>query len=832
MKAILAFFLLLLLVCNARAQYTFDYYYDCAMTSGSSYSALGGNYKPERTDMSGGQPLTDTTVVFPVLIVFVQFKDDPFNDVWWWERGEAPLYMDSLISPVRRNNSSQWWDAYNQNEKEAISDYWHEISRGHLHIAGQVFNIILDSNQSYYNSNGGYQRINQEIWEKLKALQTINWQDYDRWRRDGSGVFHYETDGYIDMIYKIHRTNTQNSNFPELAFGYAYLGGSAGDTLGLGHPVGSGIYINGGFGAAGSGLTLAGKFGVPTKTSVIGGVGHEVGHYLFSGGGINYAKMTHYRPGDFFYSPWESIKMGYIGPRVVNFVTQTDFDLDDYSSRHNDSIAEVLQVPISGTDEFFLLANRRKVSDYDRVMDGGDTSHDNAMRQINPEYGKGLYIYHITGGYTYSNNKDMDQECADGLFNWTQDGYAAPDWNPTSATLPYVKWVSVSYNNDNGKLADAYNTTAYNKDGKDIGGRTTTNGLEHKWFSEGEKQASQGGDGIDRLFTNTKEPWTSREAFGDRWDAWDVGYNEVFSPYSSPNTHKWNNDTSQIFIWFYDLHHENVGSIKIYRVGHGSGYTEDDILEITPPSRPMGIKEEECVFVNGQFRPKISWNHNMEPDMERVNQSEQYFKRYKVYRSVSTDMNTVPPDAFRYPEQVYTYVTTVDILSNTPPSYVDTALISGCYIPDGQCPPNCWIEYPIRYRVQAIDKYDDESVLSDFAATTGIRTESGDPGGEEEDNPGITQSNTDIPTVFDLKQNYPNPFNPTTNIQFDLPKDVFVSVKVYDMLGREVAVLVNELRQAGSYIVAFNGSTLASGIYYYKIKAGTFEATKRMVLIK
>jgi len=83
-----------------------------------------------------------------------------------------------------------------------------------------------------------------------------------------------------------------------------------------------------------------------------------------------------------------------------------------------------------------------------------------------------------------------------------------------------------------------------------------------------------------------------------------------------------------------------------------------------------------------------------------------------------------------------------------------------------------------------------------------------------------------------LKQNFPNPFNPTTNIQFDLPNDVFVKIKVYDILGKEVATLVNEFKMAGSYIVSFKGSHLSSGVYYYKIEAGAFTDIKRMVLIK
>ncbi len=96
----------------------------------------------------------------------------------------------------------------------------------------------------------------------------------------------------------------------------------------------------------------------------------------------------------------------------------------------------------------------------------------------------------------------------------------------------------------------------------------------------------------------------------------------------------------------------------------------------------------------------------------------------------------------------------------------------------------------------------------------------------------IVINNNQLPEKNYLHQNYPNPFNPTTNIQFDLPKDGFVSLKIYEISGREVATLVNEFRNAGSYLAGFNASHLSSGVYFYTIKAGSFEETKRMVLIK
>jgi hypothetical protein len=89
-----------------------------------------------------------------------------------------------------------------------------------------------------------------------------------------------------------------------------------------------------------------------------------------------------------------------------------------------------------------------------------------------------------------------------------------------------------------------------------------------------------------------------------------------------------------------------------------------------------------------------------------------------------------------------------------------------------------------------------------------------------------------IPDEFNLYPNYPNPFNPTTTISYDLPNPVQITLKVYDSIGREVATLYNGVQQAGNYNVSFNAYNLASGIYFYQLRAGNFISTKKMLLIK
>ena len=124
-----------------------------------------------------------------------------------------------------------------------------------------------------------------------------------------------------------------------------------------------------------------------------------------------------------------------------------------------------------------------------------------------------------------------------------------------------------------------------------------------------------------------------------------------------------------------------------------------------------------------------------------------------------------------------------------------------------------------------------------FVANADLAISPGGPG------PGVVEVNIDTtvtgvneniyqPWKFKLEQNYPNPFNPATNISFVIGHQSFVTLKIYDILGREVTTLINEEKPAGIYKITFNASNLASGIYFYQLKAGSYIQTKKMVLLK
>ncbi len=103
-------------------------------------------------------------------------------------------------------------------------------------------------------------------------------------------------------------------------------------------------------------------------------------------------------------------------------------------------------------------------------------------------------------------------------------------------------------------------------------------------------------------------------------------------------------------------------------------------------------------------------------------------------------------------------------------------------------------------------------------------TDFGDPVSVDDEN--------GIPTVYSLNQNFPNPFNPSTKIQFSIPENGMVTLKVFDILGREVMTLVNEELPASYKTVEFDASQLTSGIYFYRIQVNNFTAVKKMILMK
>lgn len=128
--------------------------------------------------------------------------------------------------------------------------------------------------------------------------------------------------------------------------------------------------------------------------------------------------------------------------------------------------------------------------------------------------------------------------------------------------------------------------------------------------------------------------------------------------------------------------------------------------------------------------------------------------------------------------------------------------------------------YPTTYRINYdAGKKEYNVVLTNFVLRQGTPTS-------------VDGTDLELPVKFSLSQNFPNPFNPSTTINYELPQKSNVTFKVFDMLGREVATLVNENKPTGSYSITWNARGMASGVYFYRLKAGNFVATKKLLLIR
>ncbi|MBM4158314.1 MAG: T9SS type A sorting domain-containing protein [Ignavibacteria bacterium] len=802
--------------------------FDCQLlTNPYANSEVGtpfqGVYKPNRTDLSGGLP-SPADAYFPILVVFVQFKDEGTDPRNTWPINSAPIYLNSMIATYKNDNGN-WWNFYNP-QTQAISSHWMEISRGKFHTISPngAFSVVLPKTPLEYwlasgqNHTVAERMVHQDIWNSVRQQGLTDWRPYDRWKKVGSNFYFCnigDGDGYVDMIYKVMKSRGQFSyndtirtimaNYDGYArLGWSYLGTDVVDSV-------NNIIVDYNYSENGSGITVSFR---SVKEQYIQTMGHEYLHNtVYISAHITYSRCNYGIGFDFFYSPYDMIVNEYMFPKDAQ-IGEVNY-LGDYSSRNNDSLGELLKLPIQNTqnrDEFFLIANRRKVSIWDRPM-AGDTSVVNPYSN-NSEYGKGIYIYHIKNGIYrpgWGNHSPQDMECADGFWEWEHSGYTyardIPDCYQTpNSDWPFLKKKNPLYINDASPLA---NQNPYG-DGLSFSYRGyNPNKSLVKWWGVGENTLDYCDIGIDRTHTNCEDIYTNMENRGDRYDAWNLEYNVIFSPYSSPNTMNWDNDTTGIFIWYRELN-SNTATLVIEKAEeYGGNKPLAEILAETPPSRPMGIKIDITDCIDQRMYPVIMWNHNMEPDMVHYIGENEY-KTYRIYRAW-TDINSVPDE--------YSEIAAVNIPANESPYFIDYYVYALCEEGPGT------LNNRLRYKIRAVDIFNDSSVYSDFVSipTYYVQREKG-YGGD------VVKSG--LPKEYSISQNYPNPFNPVTKINFALPKQGFVTIKIYDVLGREVRTLVNEVKTPGNYIVEFNANELASGVYFYKIEVNGFSDVKRMILIK
>jgi len=203
----------------------------------------------------------------------------------------------------------------------------------------------------------------------------------------------------------------------------------------------------------------------------------------------------------------------------------------------------------------------------------------------------------------------------------------------------------------------------------------------------------------------------------------------------------------------------------------------------TEPTQPQNLT---IAWYNNH--PRLTWNTNLEDDIS----SYKIWKNAEGSSMIAATVNHNP--------------------SNNTHSWIDYNVTrSGKFDPS----------YQFNYKVKAVDNTDKESIYSNMVSVWGN-------GGLWK----LANDNNEEVSSYNLFANYPNPFNPSTKIEFQLPQNSFVNLIVYNSIGEEIAVLVNQNLEKGKYSYEFEASNLPSGIYIYKLNAGTYSSVKKMMLIK
>ena len=289
-------------------------------------------------------------------------------------------------------------------------------------------------------------------------------------------------------------------------------------------------------------------------------------------------------------------------------------------------------------------------------------------------------------------------------------------------------------------------------------------------------------------------PKSHKDAGGDSNTCFDLGYNEVYSPWSSPGIEI---ESPQDSLAIELLGKDEYGDMII-------NFYFNNLTE-TSPSKPAGIRMEEH-YTESTCHPKIIWEHNIEPDMLRGDST----KRYVLFKAIALDNQGS--------DYVYNVIATLNINKDSIPYYIDYSAHAYCTLFDQ--PPSSTV-YPVRYKLKAIDISGKESVFSDHVGIEVIKDFKNDT---------IVVKNNE--EDYSLS-NYPNPFNPKTIIKYGLKIPANVKVMIYDIIGREIASLVDQRQDAGIHKIEFNGSSLPSGVYFYRLIVNDVGIkTKRMLLIK
>ena len=639
-----------------------------------------------------------------VLVVYAKFSDDtwdpaaPGQATYYWPGNlgnQKPYWADQIIKPNTNNIG-------NSN----ITAYYRDASLGKFYVVGDVYPslYVFQNNSTYYKTNGRH--IGWAIGELLNDIKdNVNWSLYDKFAPNDP-VNKRHPDDQIDCIMVIFRFFMGTE--PATNTGVAALGGT-----------------NQNFGPFGTSITLGRSKKFATATDCFNnGSGliaqdltpsnyniacHELGHYLIGSHRYNMGFFNLMNPnGNSFLCAEEREFLNWATP--TNVTNSETFIMTDYGTT-----GQSLKFQKGGYNYF--LEYRRRIN-YHLSNDWTIWPYYNFQPKWAMSRDSGLFIYRES--YRY----DETPIPANGKWDYQKSsaypGYYLVDDNNNGLLLPVFFYDKP--NRGNGEtIFDLVNKPAVNY----------LTGLP---YSTTKNHGSMGGD------TNS---------------CFDIGYNQVFSPWSNPAVNI-SNPSDSFAVEIFGKTTDGNMIVKI----------DFENLTQTYPSKPQCLRIYKQ-FISGSeaFNPKLIWYKNGEPDM----------MKYRVFRAQVLTPG-VDPTSYSY------------IGQTTDTSFVDNDIM---LYRRGKGGGFCaYIFRKYSYRVTALDNTTKESVKSERDSVWGYADPCAPaymPNGEE--------INNHAPLKYGLYQNYPNPFNPVTNIRFTIPENSFVELKVYNILGQEIKSLINDFKK-------------------------------------
>ena len=732
MKKIIYFAVIILHAVSANGQGMFINIDDATrtLTEEVSQKHMLNISNNEANDSPGGCVLPSVGTI-NVLMVFAQFPDDNYDiNNPLWPAGKDPADMDKWVNQTWTKSPIQG----------SLTHYFNDMSFNKFKFTGKTISVVSPHTREWYLTNNWKRGdIQKEII--LQINKTISFAEFDNWKYVGDYYQINQPDGIIDMMIIIWRNIAKelpNESFIKSNLDFTKDCGNLGGQVFF---VDNGTRrVNTGYfspGTTASGITICSYLTDRNKTFRI--AVHEIAHYLlgnncYHNGFGFWGMLSSYGIKSIVANSFERSRLGWINLKnISSSTTQTisNATLSDYLTTGDSYCFEI--DPNSG--QYFYIENHQNISYWDTTVNLGNIE-------------KGLYVIR-KDSFTPTNEDDNPSSAfmrlisAEGRYDWAVNQVVSNPWGSVPSVLPVFKELKPDRKNGYDDLDYIpWNWNSLSQSPIPI------------YFTEDQNGKAQ----LDVRYT------------GDGKDAFRVGYNEVFSPWSNPNSYKADRTPTPFGFKINSLV-DGVYSIDIF---------VNNSIE-APPSKPIGLNIS-ADLVNHSV--KLIWENNIEPDLSFYEISRKISKDGDYWKVIGTTKNNL---------------------------FIDDSIFYSPF--EGLVTLN--------YRIRAKDVQDLYSVYSEAAS---IRIEL--------NNKVTDASELNRDKGYRVYQNYPNPFNPTTTIKYQISTSGIVSLKVYDILGREVAILVNEEKPAGSYEVVFTASSLASGIYFYKLQTGLFVETKKMILLK